>query len=81
MTSQGNRRSLQKLLGQALTALQAGDVLEARSKLAQAIERTDGCVARGAPDGQGSGRDWVTSCTAQEPLFQLLTEARDALTP
>ena len=80
VTSQGNRRSLQKLLGQALTALQVGDVLEARSKLVQAIERTDGCVARGAPDGQGSGRDWVTSCAAQETLFQLLTEALDALT-
>jgi K319L-like, PKD domain len=81
VTSQGNRRSLQKLLGQALTALQVGDVLEARSKLVQAIERTDGCVARGAPDGQGSGRDWVTNCGAQETLFQLLTEALDALTP
>jgi Legume lectin domain/Bacterial lectin/PKD domain len=81
VTSQGNQKGLQNLLGQVLTALQADDVFEARSKLAQAIERTDGCVVHGSPDGQGPERDWVTSCAIQATLFQLLIEALDALTP
>ena len=43
--------------------------------------RTDGCVLRGDPDGNGPGRDWITDCTAQTEAYNLLTDALDALTP
>jgi hypothetical protein len=45
----------------------------------QAIERTDGCVLRASPDGNGSGRDWVIDCAAQAALYEKLTAALDAL--
>ncbi|MCA1634041.1 MAG: immunoglobulin domain-containing protein [Acidobacteria bacterium] len=80
VTTRGNRQALQNYLTQALAALQAGDLVEARSKLMQAIERTDGCILRGSPDGNGSGRDWVIDCAVQATLHDLLTSALDALT-
>ena len=81
LTTRGNRQALQNFLSQALAALRAGDTEEARSKLAQAVERTDGCVLRGVPDGNGSGRDWITDCAAQAALYEKLTAALGALTP
>lgn len=81
MTTRGNRQGLQNYLTQALAALRAGDTEEARSKLAQSIERPDGCVLRDAPDGNGSGRDWVTDCAAQTALYEKLNAALGALTP
>lgn len=78
--ARGHRQALQNYLTQALAALQIGDVDEAGSKLRQAIERTDGCALRGSPDGNGSGRDWVTDCSAQMTLHEQLTTALDALT-
>jgi hypothetical protein len=80
LTTRGNRQGLQNYLTQALAALRAGDTEEARSKIAQAIERTDGCALRGGPDGNGSGRDWVTDCAAQAALYEKLRAALDALT-
>jgi len=79
VTTRGNRQALQNYLTQALAALQAGDLGEALSKLTQAIERTDGCVIRGIPDGNGSGRDWVVDCAAQLTIYEKLTAAGDAL--
>jgi hypothetical protein len=81
VTTRGNRQALQNYLAQALAALRAGDTDEARSKLMQAAERTDGCVLRGGPDGNGSGRDWVTDCAAQAALYEKLNAALSALTP
>ena len=37
----------------ALVAIQAGDIAEAVNKLEKALARTDGCVLRGSPDGNG----------------------------
>jgi hypothetical protein len=79
VTTRGNRQALQNFLNQALAALLAGDLDEARSKLMQAIERTDGCVLRGSPDGNGSGRDWVIDCAAQTTLHEKLTSALNVL--
>jgi hypothetical protein len=81
LATRGNRQALQNYLTQALAALRAGDLDEARSKLAQAVERTDGCALRGGPDGNGSGRDWVTDCAAQAALYEKLNAALRALTP
>lgn len=81
VTTTGNQQALQNFLTQAIAALQAGDLTEARNKLVQAIGRTDGCVLRGSPDGNGPGRDWVTDCEAQTTLYHELTAALDALGP
>ena len=79
VTTKGNQKALQNFLSQAIVALQAGDVEEAINKLEKAISRTDGCVLRGSPDGNGPGRDWITDCTAQAQFYDLLTLALDAL--
>jgi hypothetical protein len=81
VTKPGNRRALQKLLTRVIAALRVGDLDEARLKLMQAIERTDGCALQGSPDGSGPGRDWITTCEAQARVYPELTAALDALTP
>jgi hypothetical protein len=80
VTTRGNRQALQNFLTQVIAALQGGDIEEARTKLTQAIERTDGCIVRGSIDQNGSGRDWVIDCAAQTQLHQLLSAALEALT-
>jgi len=81
VTTKGNQKALQNFLSQAIAALQAGDTEEAVLKITQAIERTDGCVLRGGPDGNGPGRDWVTDCNAQPAIYDCLTAALAALAP
>ncbi len=81
LTTKGNRQALTNFLTQALSALRAGDTDETVSKLRHAIERTDGCVLRGAPDGNGSGRDWVTDCAAQAAIYEKLNAALSVLSP
>ena len=81
LAARGHRQALQNFLTQAIAALQAGDIEEARSKLGQAVERADGCALRGGPDGNGPGRDWVTDCAAQATPHEQLTAAQAALTP
>ena len=81
ITTKGNQQALQNFLSQVLIALQAGDVATAIDKLQKTMERTDGCVLRGAVDGNGPGRDWITDCAAQTQVFGLLTDALDALRP
>jgi cytidyltransferase-like protein len=81
VTTSGNKQALQNFLTQAIAALQSGDLAEARHKLAQAIERTDGCTLRGAPDGSGPGRDWITDCGAQMALYDDLSMALAVLGP
>jgi len=46
----------------------------------QVIERTDGCILRGSPDGNGGGRDWITDCAVHATLHEQLTAALYALT-
>jgi hypothetical protein len=81
VTNQGNRSGLQRLLTQALNALDAGDLERAQRRLLDAVLRTDGCVLRDQPDGSGRGRDWITDCAAQATLYGLLTDAIEALVP
>lgn len=81
VTTRGNRTALQNFLTQALAALEAGDLEEAKKKVAEAIERTDGCALRQAPDGNGAERDWVVDCAAQGVVFDFLTAALAAIKP
>lgn len=79
VTTQGNRVALLNFLAQALAAIQEGDLLEAIDKLQKALNRTDGCVLRGIPDGNGPGRDWITNCDDQNTVYALLHSALSAL--
>jgi parallel beta-helix repeat protein len=79
VTTKGNKRALGNFLTQALAALQEDDVEEAINKLNKSIDRTDGYVLRGVPDGNGPGRDWITCPNAQEQIYQLLNDALNAL--
>ena len=79
VTTAGNQNALQNFLSQAVSQLHHGNVAAAIDKLNQAIARTDGCALRGAPDGNGPGRDWITDCAAQEPVYDSLTAALNAL--
>lgn len=81
VTTGGNQQAFLNFLTQATVAIQSGDVVTARNKLQDAIERTDGCVLRGTPDGNGPGRDWLTDCPAQFVVYELLSAALGALTP
>jgi hypothetical protein len=80
VTTKGNQKALQNFLRQAIACIQEGDIDDAIEKIESALKRTDGCVLRGAPDGNGRGRDWVTNCTEQEEIYDLLVQALDALT-
>jgi Galactose oxidase, central domain/Kelch motif len=79
VTNQGNQNALIQFLANAVLDLQDGDINGARQKLTMAIARTDGCVLRGQPDGNGGGRDWVNTCAAQADIYPLLQAALDAL--
>ncbi len=57
VTTKGNQNALTNFLSQTALAIQEGDLAEARNKLQKAIGRTDGCVLRGTPDGNGPGLD------------------------
>jgi hypothetical protein len=81
VTTKGNQKAFQNFLNQAIAALQAGDLEEGRLKLTHAIERTDGCGLRSAPDGNGAGRDWITDCGAQAAVYDCLAAALAALQP
>ena len=79
VTTGGNQNAFQNFMIQAIVALQAGDDAEAINKLEKAIARTDGCVLRGVPDGNGPGRDWITDCVAQAVVYNLLNDALNEL--
>ena len=80
VSNRGNQNARIQWLQNAIVALQSGDLAEARDHLEQAISRTDGCALRGAPDGNGSGRDWITTCGAQGQIYQPLVAALAAIT-
>jgi Ca2+-binding RTX toxin-like protein len=81
VTTKGNQTALLNFLKQAVAALQADDLVTAIDKLQKAMERTDGCQLRYAPDGNGPGRDWITDCDIQKSVYILLQAALEALTP
>jgi K319L-like, PKD domain len=80
VTNSGNQNALTQLLSSVVTALQNGDVTAARQRLETALSRTDGCALQGAPDGNGPGRDWITTCAAQQPVYIALHAALAAIT-
>ncbi len=80
VTTKGNQKALGNFLTQVIGALQIGDTEEAINKLNKTLSRTDGCALRGAPDGNGPGRDWITNCGDQAFVYDLLSEALNALT-
>ena len=79
VSSSGNQNALTQSLRNAVVALEEGDLVEARHYLQQAISRTDGCALRGAPDGNGSGRDWIVTCVAQNQVYPALVAALAAI--
>jgi streptogramin lyase len=81
VTTGGNQNALTQILSGAVLALQRGNDTQARQMLTQALVRTDGCALRGAPDGNGPGRDWVTACTAQAEIYRLLLAALTLVAP
>jgi hypothetical protein len=81
VTTRGNLTALMESLSHAVVALQQNKIDDARRELEHAIARTDGCALRGAPDGNGPGRDWITACEAQEPVYASLVAAMAAITP
>jgi hypothetical protein len=81
VTTGGNQNTLIQFLSSVVVALQSGNPTGAKQLLLQAISRTDGCALRGAPDGNGPGRDWITTCEAQEQVYPPLVAALAAITP
>lgn len=79
VTNKGNRTAFKEFLTQAIRSLQRGNISNARQKIEDALERTDGCPLRGRPDPNGNRRDWILNCTAQTSMFNDLTEALDAV--
>ena len=81
VTNAGNQNALGNFLTNAVKQLQKGKVAQAIAELNQAIERTDGYPLRGAVDGNGPSRDWITNPAAQVSVYNLLTAAVAALQP
>ena len=82
VTTKGNQTAFGNVLTQVIAALQVGDVGDAKKKLQDAIERTDGCTLRGSPDPAGGGQikqDYIKACTDQAPVYTLLKNALDSL--
>lgn len=79
VTTGGNQNALSQFLRNAAAVLAIGDTAEARLQLGQAANRTDGCALRGTPDGNGPGRDWITTCAQQAPIYQAIIAALAAL--
>jgi hypothetical protein len=81
VTNRGNQTALTQFLSNAIVALQGGDLAAAAHQIEQAISRLDGCALRGIPDGNGAGRDWITSCDAQSEMYPVLVDALTAIQP
>ncbi|MFQ3236668.1 MAG: hypothetical protein ACI9C4_002241 [Paraglaciecola sp.] len=69
VTTKGNQNALCNFLKQATKDSKKNKMGNAISKFNEAIERTDGCALLAAPDGHGDGRDWITDCRAQDPVY------------
>ena len=74
VTTGGNRNALTQLVSHVVAALQLGNATGAQQHLQQAMSRTDGCALHGEPDGNGPGRDWITTCAAQEQIYVPLVD-------
>jgi hypothetical protein len=81
VTTAGNQNAFIQLLSNAVIALQNGNLVGGRHMFREAISRTDGCTSQGSPDGNGPGRDWITSCAAQEQIYPVLVACLTAIVP
>jgi hypothetical protein len=79
ITTAGNQNAFGNFLTNTMEQIQKGKVDKAIADLEKAIARTDGCALRGAPDGNGAGMDWVTTCDAQASIYDSLVAALEAL--
>ena len=87
VTKSNDQQSFLRYLDNALADIDAGRTVRALHKraahnLEKAIVRTDGCILNtpiGTPDLKGREKDWITDCTVQEEVFDLLSEALDVL--
>lgn len=77
--TKGNQKALLNYLAAAAKAVQRPDYEKAIERIEFALQRTDGCVMNGIPDGNGVGRDWVETCAAQLEIDRCLGEALGAL--
>ncbi len=80
-SSKADRKEFEQILKQALDDVRNDKLRHAQKELQNAIERTDGCALRGQPDTKGSGRDWITDCASQAPVYAQLRAALDAIAP
>jgi len=84
LQASGHSQSLTNAISQIINFIQKGQISQAINKLVDSIERTDGCALRTEPDPMGAGTDefagdWVTDCTEQAALYDLLISAKAAL--
>jgi hypothetical protein len=79
ITTAGNQNAFGNFLTNTMEQIQKGNLDKAIADLERAIARTDGCALRGAPDGNGAGMDWVTTCDAQASIYGSLVAALEAL--
>lgn len=80
ITSPGNQNAFEEFLRIAVGKIESSDPVQARAKILDALQRTDGCHDRGIVDGQGPGMDWITECATQVAVYALLQDALAALT-
>lgn len=79
ITTAGNQNAFGNFLTNTMEQIQKVKVDKAIADLEKAIARTDGRALRGAPDGNGAGMDWVTTCDAQASIYDSLVAALEAL--
>jgi N-acetylneuraminic acid mutarotase len=77
--ARGLKRAFALLLTRAITALQRGDLAEAKAIVEAALRRTDGYPTHGAVDVTGPGVDWIVDPAAQAVIHQALTDAINVL--
>ena len=77
-----NRKRQNELLGaldNILTSLQQGDNVSAISGIDALLPKLDGCAVNGSPDTKGKQKDWITTCSAQTQVQNLLLDAKSVL--
>ncbi len=79
----GHRNYFCNMSSKIIKSLQMSNVDQAKTHLEELISRVDGFALRGAPDPKGKGQphaaDFITDGAAQQQLYQLLTDALNAL--
>lgn len=82
--TKGNRIALVNFLKQARANALTGNMDQALKKLQQALERTDGCPLRGAPDTKDVSplaKDYIINCADQALVYALINDELSAMAP